>query len=140
MSEEVLADGARGRLPESVQAKLLGLDGTTHKTNSSHQTLEHHVNVMPTSFSSSGETELETYQFTSTSHSRTKDALPSLIISYHVSPIQVRIRAESQPVSEFVVNLCAVIGGAFAIFGILDGIVFTGQNVVRKKMGIGKQF
>ena len=83
---------------------------------------------------------VETYQFTSTSHSRTKDALPSLIISYDVSPIQVRIHAKHQPFSEFVVNLCAVIGGTFAIFGVLDGVVFSGSNVIRKKLQMGKQF
>ena len=31
-------------------------------------------------------------------------------------------------------------GGAFAIFGILDAVVFESGNIVKKKMGIGKQF
>lgn len=31
---------------------------------------------------------LDTFQFTATSHARTRDTLPSLIISYDVSPIQ----------------------------------------------------
>jgi hypothetical protein len=107
-----------------------------------HQTLEHHVNIMPTSLraGSSISSPIETYQFTSTSHSRTKDALPSLIVSYEVSPIQVRITATHQPLSEFLINLCAIVGGAFAIFGILDAVVFEGGNIVKKKMGIGKQF
>ena len=136
-----LPASARLRLPDAVQRKLLGLDGTSFTSNAAHATLEHHVNVMPTTFTSSWfTTPVETYQFTSTSHSRTKDALPSLIISYDVSPIQVRITAAHQPVSGFIVNLCAVIGGAFAIFGILDGIVFEGGNVVRKKLQMGKQF
>lgn len=133
---------ARARLPAEVQAKLLNLDGREFAALENHQTLEHHVNIMPTSFRAGGpfSSPIETYQFTSTSHSRTKDALPSLIVSYEVSPIQVRITATHQPLSEFLINLCAIVGGAFAIFGILDAVVFESGNIVKKKMGIGKQF
>ena len=136
-----LPAAARARLPAEVQSKLLGLDGRAFAARESHQTLEHHVNVMPTSFRAgwSGGP-VETYQFTSTSHARTKDALPSLIVSYDVSPIQVRITATHQPLSELLINLCAIIGGAFAIFGILDALIFEGGNLVKKKLSIGKQF
>ena len=125
-----------------MQSKLLNLDGREFAALENHQTLEHHVNIMPTSFRAGGafSSPIETYQFTSTSHSRTKDALPSLIVSYEVSPIQVRITAPHQPLSEFLINLCAIVGGAFAIFGILDAVVFESGNIVKKKMGIGKQF
>ena len=63
-----------------------------------------------------------------------------MIISYDVSPIQVRITATHQPIAEFLINLCAIIGGAFASFGIVDAILFEGGNVVRKKLQMGKQF
>jgi len=132
---------ARARLPAEVQAKLLGLDGRAFTALETHQTLEHHVNVMPTSFRAAWfGAPIETYQFTSTSHSRTKEALPSLIVSYDVSPIQVRITATHQPLSELLINLCAIVGGAFAIFGILDAVIFEGGNIVKKKLQIGKQF
>ena len=84
--------------------------------------------------------ELETFQFTSTSHGRTRDTLPSLIISYDVSPIQAHIHENRKPLTDFVVSLCAIIGGAFSLFGILDGILFTTNREIRKKLQIGKQY
>ena len=64
-----LSERSRRRLPDTVQQKLLGLDGTTYKAALEHETLEHHVTVMPTSFSPAFlRQEGETFQFTATSH------------------------------------------------------------------------
>ena len=52
---------------------------------------EHHINIMPTTVNvatTMAKRVLDTFQFTATSHARTRDTLPSLIISYDVSPIQ----------------------------------------------------
>ena len=45
---------ARARLPAEVQSKLLNLDGREFAALENHQTLEHHVNIMPTSFRAGG--------------------------------------------------------------------------------------
>ena len=91
---------------------------------------------MPTSYATPRHPiPIETFQFTSTSHSRTKETLPSLIISYDVSPIMVRIKEAAPPLSDFIVSLCAIVGGAFAIFGILDGFIYTSQNAVKSRIG-----
>jgi len=130
----------RRQLPEDVVAHLRTLDGRDFLTKEEHVTMEHHVNIVPTkhSFSSDRFVPIETYQFTATSHSRTKDTLPSVLISYDVSPIQVHIQNTRRPISELLLSLCAIIGGAFAMFGIIDGILYAGSNVVRQKVAAGK--
>ena len=104
-----------------------------------HLTQEHHVNIVPTRYQPAGSVaHVETYQFTATSHARTKDTLPSLLISYDVSPIQVNIAQRRQPTSELVLSFCAIIGGVVAVFGIIDGMLYTGSAVVRQKLSAGK--
>jgi len=129
----------RGRLPPSVQSQLTTLDGYEFITTQPHETQEHHVNIMPTSFGRADQKSIETYQFTATSHGRTRDTLPSLLISYDVSPIHAHIVERSRATSEFVVSLCAIVGGAVSVFGIVDAMLFTGTNVVKKRIG-GKSF
>ena len=95
--------------------------------------------AIPTRYQPAGSVaHVETYQFTATSHARTKDTLPSLLISYDVSPIQVNIAERRQPTSELVLSFCAIIGGVVAVFGIIDGMLYTGSAVVRQKLSAGK--
>lgn len=133
-----LASHERARLPAEVRSHLLSLDGSSHISTRAHETTEHYVAIVPTAVKTPAGETLETYQFTATSHARTKDTLPSLIISYDVSPIEVRIEGKAQATSDFIVQLCAIIGGAFAIFGVVDGTLYSTSKVVRRKMGLGK--
>jgi len=124
----------RYALPEQVRAHLMPLDGAAFVTSQPHETQEHHVNIVPTSFARGDmRAVVETYQFTATSHARTKDTLPSVLISYDVSPIQVQIEQKAEPTIEFIVSLCAIIGGAFTIFGILDAMLWTTSKAMLKK-------
>jgi len=127
----------RARLPRSVASQLTTLDGLWFVTSQKHETSEHHVNVMPTSFETPGAPPIETYQFTATSHFRTRDTLPSLLVSYDVSPIHAHIVDKAEAFSDFVVSLCAIVGGAVSVFGILDGMLFTGQRAVKRSLNKG---
>ena len=129
----------RRGLPPDVRKHLLSLDGRAFTAATAHLTQEHHVNIVPTRYQPAGSVaHVETYQFTATSHARTKDTLPSLLISYDVSPIQVNIAERRQPTSELVLSFCAIIGGVVAVFGIIDGMPYTGSAVVRQKLSAGK--
>ena len=130
----------RSRLPPSVLAQLTTLDGAQFATTMHRETKEHHVNIMPTSFGPPGEVNyVETYQFTSTSHGRTRDTLPSVLISYDVSPIHAHIVENQTPTADFLVALCAIVGGAVSVFGILDAMLFQSVGTI-KKMGSSKAY
>jgi len=126
----------RRRLPTDVVSQLTTLDGYSFIATEPHETQEHHVNIMPTSFGTLNDrNSIETYQFTATSHGRTRDTLPSLLISYDVSPIHAHIVETSEAFSDFLVSLCAIVGGAVSVFGIVDGLLHATTDAVKKSMG-----
>jgi len=126
----------RARLPLSVATQLTTLDGSYFVAAEMRETKEHHVMIMPTSFGPADES-IETYQFTATSHGRTRDTVPSMLVSYDVSPIHAHITTKETPMTDFLVSLCAIIGGAVSLFGIVDAMLFTGATTIKKKMGKG---
>jgi len=130
----------RSRLPAAVVSQLTTLDGAYFAASQKRETKEHHVNIMPTSYGpADGSRPIETFQFTATSQGRTRDTLPHLMITYDVSPIHAHIVEKTTALSEFAVSLCAIIGGAVSVFGILDSILFTGASTIKKRMG-GKSY
>jgi len=136
-----LSSRDRSLLPASVRSSLTSLDGTDFFSKRAHETQEHHINIMPTAVTvvtTMLHRVVETYQFTSTSHGRTRDTLPSLIISYDISPIQAQIKEEYKPWSSFLISLCAIVGGTFSLFGIIDGLIFSSVEEIKK--GMGKQY
>ncbi len=131
-----LASSKRAALPNEVRRHLLPLDGRSFFMRQPHETREHHVNIVPTKYQrADASSVIEAYQFTATSHGRTRDTLPSVLISYDVSPIQVEIEAREEPLSAFLVSLCAIVGGAVSLFGIFDGILFTSAAIVKERLG-----
>lgn len=50
--------------------------------------------------------------------------LPGLHIEYVVSPLLVQVIEKSKPLSDVLINLCAIVGGVFTIVGLLDRAVF----------------
>jgi hypothetical protein len=44
-------------------------------------------------------------------------------ISYDFSPVTMVITKENKPLARFVINLCAIVGGVFVIFGIINSTV-----------------
>ena len=44
-----------------------------------------------------------------------------IILDY--APIKMIITKEVRPVGQFLINMCAIIGGIFIIFGLLNGVI-----------------
>jgi hypothetical protein len=128
----------RAQLPPSVLRQLTTLDGTLFLASQPTETKEHHVNIMPTSFGSPSES-ITTYQFTATSHGRTRETIPSVVISYDVSPIHAHVTETQTPMTDFLISLCAIIGGAVSVFGIVDAVLFAGTGAVKRSMGGGRK-
>lgn len=51
---------------------------------------------------------------------------------YDLSPITVKYTVTRQPFYHFVTTVCAVVGGAFTVAGIVDSMVFTAAEIFRK--------
>jgi len=64
-------------------------------------------------------------------------AMTAIWFRYELSPITVHYVEKHQPFYTYLVMICAIIGGTFTVAGIIDGLVFSASEIV-KKLEIGK--
>jgi hypothetical protein len=64
--------------------------------------------------------------------------VPAVTFTYDLSPMQVIIAEESEGLFRFVVYVFAIIGGGFTVFGMIDGLVYHSDRLLREKTGLGK--
>jgi endoplasmic reticulum-Golgi intermediate compartment protein 1 len=86
--------------------------------------------------------EYEAYQFAISFKSRpTEDEeMPIIMINYDYSPITMKITLKKKYFSTFLIHICAIVGGVYAMFSILNRIVlnlveglnFTDQNYLKE--------
>jgi len=63
--------------------------------------------------------------------------VPAIWFRYDLSPITVRYTEKTKPFYTFLVMVCAIIGGTFTVAGIIDGLVFSASEII-KKAELGK--
>ena len=79
----------------------------------------------------------EVYQYTiSKSYGITRD-IPALFFKYEMSPLYVRYELKQKSIWHFIVNICAIIGGVYTAFSILDAVVYSSVSKIFKNR-IGK--
>jgi len=47
-------------------------------------------------------------------------------------------REYAKPFSHFLTDVCAIVGGIFTVAGLIDGMIYNAERVMKKKMEIGK--
>lgn len=65
-------------------------------------------------------------------------SLPGVFFFYDLSPIKVTIKQKKSSFLHFLTNVCAIVGGMFALSGLIDGTVYHAEQVIRKKIELGK--
>ena len=85
---------------------------------------------------------IDLFHFTSSStthhHAAHHQQPPGITFIYDLSPMQVVVTEEAETLFRFVVYIFAIIGGGFTVFGMIDGLVFHGDRLLREKRGLGK--
>eukprot|EP00250_Pteridium_aquilinum_P003513 c13825_g1_i2 orf=635-1795(-) len=104
---------------------------------------QYFIKVVPTVYKDIQRQKIQTNQFSVTEHFRTVDvaggrSLPGVFFFYDLSPIKVNFNQTNRSFLHFLTNVCAIVGGVFTVFGIIDAFVYHGQRVIKKKMEIGK--
>ena len=56
---------------------------------------------------------------------------------YSLSPFMVEVVDETQDFTTFLVNVCAIIGGVFAVFGVLDSVLYYFSKRVKTQQKLG---
>lgn len=92
---------------------------TQHSYNS-----HYHIDIVPTIYFGTF-TQTETYQYTYNHNSFEVNHMPSLYFNYHIGGTRVSITSKQGPVSSFILNMCAVIGGIYALAHFLYNTLFA---------------
>ena len=114
------------------------LDGDTFASTGKHESHEHFLKVVRTTFRPLKEEPVDMYHFTTSSSSHTTQQSAAVTFTYDLSPMQVIIAEESEGLFRFIVYCFAIIGGGFTVFGLIDGVVFHTERMFREKVGLGK--
>ena len=58
--------------------------------------------------------------------------MPAIWFRYEVSPITVKYTHKKKPIYHFLTTFCAIIGGTFTVAGMIDSMIFSAHNMVKK--------
>ncbi|XP_021835619.1 uncharacterized protein [Spinacia oleracea] len=112
------------------------LDGTVRILRGTSGTFKYYIKIVPTEYRYSSKDVLPTNQFSVTEYfSPMKDfdrTWPAVYFLYDLSPITVTIREERRSFLHFITRLCAVLGGTFALTGMLDRWMYRFVEMVMK--------
>ncbi|KAH6558506.1 hypothetical protein KP509_1Z060600 [Ceratopteris richardii] len=119
------------------------LDRAVRIQTTSSGMYQYFIKVVPTVYKDIHGNKIQTNQFSVTEHFKTvqvglERALPGVFFFYDLSPIKVNFNQTNTSFLHFLTNVCAIVGGVFTVFGILDAFVYHGQRVIKKKIEIGK--
>nr|ACU19028.1 unknown [Glycine max] len=100
------------------------LDDTTRILHDTSGTFKYYIKVVPTEYRYISKEVLPTNQFSVSEYyspiNQFDRTWPAVYFLYDLSPITVTIKEERRSFFHFITRLCAVLGGTFAVTGMLD--------------------
>jgi len=122
------------------------LDGTVKSLPASQSMGQHEyfTKIVPTTYKKARGRSLKTNQYSVTEFFRPSDPnkdgqlLPGVFVFYELSPIRVEYEDKRRSFPHFIVQLSAIVGGVWALAGMVDSGIFHGARVLREKRGLGK--
>ena len=100
---------------------------------------QYYIKVVPTKYIQSSGEVIDTHQYSVTEHFKgaqtTGRSLPGVFFIYDLSPIMIEVRENSKSFTHFLVELCAIVGGVFTVAGMVDGVVYSGQKIMKGRLG-----
>jgi len=58
--------------------------------------------------------------------------VPNAVFHYDISPVMVVVQEETQGFATFITKICAVIGGIYTVFGLVDNLIYHGGQSIKK--------
>lgn len=118
------------------------LDGTSRIVQKGSGTFKYYIKVVPTEYNYLSKEILPTNQFSVTEYFSPMHEFdrtwPAVYFLYDLSPIIVTIKEERRSFLHFITRLCAVLGGTFAVTGMLDRWMYRlVEAVVKPNAKIG---
>ncbi|GJJ69049.1 endoplasmic reticulum-Golgi intermediate compartment protein 3 [Entomortierella parvispora] len=69
---------------------------------------------------------------------RPPSGLPGVFFNFDISPMVVVQKEERKSFASFLTTVCAIVGGIFTVFSLLDGFIWRAERSLRRKIEIGK--
>lgn len=115
------------KIPKDIQSHIAPLDGTSYLNHGNIMSHEHYIKVVATHYQTGtliGHKSVLGYQMAVSSQQYKSDPnVPEARFSYDLSPTAVLISQAGRRWYEFVTSLCAIIGGVFTTFSLMDGVL-----------------
>ena len=108
---------------------------------------QYFIKVVPTIYEylSPNKPRIDSNQYSVTDYKRELEGgwdergkLPGVFFFYDVSPIMVHYSETKIPFFHFVTEVCAIVGGAITVTGLVDSTIYRGEQAIRRKMQLGK--
>lgn len=115
------------------------LDGQSRIVTDTHGMHQYYIKVVPTKYKAwGGSEEVSSNQYSVTEHCShlapaSGRGLPGVYFYYEVSPIQARIEVRKRSLFRFLTSLCAIVGGAFSLMGLVDLVINSTLRYVNKR-------
>jgi hypothetical protein len=119
------------------------LDGSTRSVIDTHGMYQYYIKVVPTRYKGLKATEeIQSNQYSVTEHLShlapgSGRGLPGVYFYYEVSPIFARIEEKklNRSFLRFLTSLCAIIGGAYSVMGLVDMLLsFVLTNIYKESL------
>ena len=116
------------------------LDGQSRSVEDTHGMYQYYVKIVPTKYTHLNKKVIESNQYSVTEHLRhlapgSGRGLPGLYFYYEISPIEANFEEKPKLKGgflKFLTNVCAIVGGTFTVFGLLENIINYLINLRRK--------
>ncbi|GAB9465248.1 hypothetical protein Gpo141_00002662 [Globisporangium polare] len=124
---------------EPFPAQVGPLDGSNKITESIGGVFQYFIKVVPTIYSDIS-SKVHSYQFSYTQQARYLDpygqlsALPGAFFVFDLSPFVVKVDNDRVPLTHFLTNICAIVGGVVSIAGFVDSFMY---NSLQARRGSG---
>lgn len=104
------------------------LDQEFRKLGDTHGMYQYYIKVVPTSYKHADGKVVQSNQYSVTEHMRhlapgSGRGVPGLYFYYQVSPLQAVFEEKRPSIFRFLTSTCAIIGGSYAVMGIVDLIL-----------------
>jgi hypothetical protein len=118
------------------------LDGATRTVVDGYGMFQYYLQVVPTVFRFLNGTTIETFQYSVTEHTRhvepgSNRGLPGVFFFYEVSALHVEFEEYMRGWTHFFTGVCAAVGGAFTVMGMLDKMFFDWRSSVDRGSSLG---
>lgn len=122
----------------------LRLRASTFVMHEQATTLKHYLKVVPQRRVELSGKVSDTFQY-STNYNEFRPAelkphaadpmqrlVPNAVFTYGISPYRVVHREEAESLGAFLTQLCAIVGGVFTVFGIIDSMLYHGVKAAKQ--------